>query len=323
MSPDVAAAVDELGKAGILSADAAALVGPVARGERVSVRAELRALFYGGVLLAMAGVGALARENLDRLGPVAVASGIGLAAFLCLGWVVRVGPPFSRGQVASPNLAFDYILLLGVLLSAAELAYLETQFTPLGGSWPLHFLLVAALAFALAFRYDSRALFSLGLASVAAWRGVSVSLGAARMAFPGGAPEGLRWNALGCGIVFAFTGMALGRSDLKPHFEGVATHLGALLVLGALLSGCGVDTADELTYTLALLLVAGGLALVAARARRFSLFGLGILACYLAFGLLVARARPQAATALFLLALSALGLVAGLIRARRLFRGDE
>ncbi len=323
MSPDVAVAVEDLRRAGVLSAEAAAVVGPVARGERVSVRAELRALFYGGVLLVMAGVSWLVKENLDRLGPVAVAGGIGLAALLCLAWAFRVGPAFSLGEVASPNLAFDYVLLLGVLLVAAELAFVEAQFTALGASWPLHFLPVAALSVALAFRYDSRALFSLGLASIAAWRGVSVSLGAARMALPGAAPEALRWNALACGVAFVLVGIALGRSDLKPHFEGVATHLGTFLLLGALLSGCGVDTPSELAYTLALLCVAAGLAVVAARARRFSLFVLGTLGAYVALGFLIARMEPPVAIALLLLALSALGLVGGLIRARRFFREDE
>ena len=323
MSPDVAGAVEDLRRAGVLSAEAAAIVGPVARGERVSVRAELRALFYGGVLLVMAGVSWLVRENLDRLGPVAVATGIGLAALLCLAWAFRVGPAFSRGEVASPNLAFDYVLLLGVLLAAAELAYVEAQFTPLGASWPVHFLLVAALSCALAFRYDSRALFSLGLASVAAWRGVSVSLGAAQLALAGAMPERLRWNALGCGVVFGLMGAALARSALKPHFEGVATHIGALLVLGALVSGSGLDRGGELVYTLALLVVATSLAVVAARSRRYSLFVLGTIGGYWALGLLIARTEPPAELALLLLALSALGLVAGLIRARRLFREDE
>ena len=73
MSPDVAAAVGRLERAGVLSAGQAARLGRVARGELVSVRAELRLLHYAGVLVLMAGVGLLVQQNLDRIGPVAIA----------------------------------------------------------------------------------------------------------------------------------------------------------------------------------------------------------------------------------------------------------
>jgi len=320
MNPDVAGAVERLRRQGVLSAEAAAAVLPVARGERVSIHAELRTLLYGGVLLVTAGVGVLVRENLDRIGPVAVAVGLGLAALLCLAWLARVGPDFAPGEVASPRLAFDYVLLLGVLLAAADLAYVEVQFTTLGPQWPTHFLLVAALAGALAFRYDSRALFSLALASIAAWRGVTVSLDALRLALPGGAPEVLRGNALACGAVFILIGILLARGSLKKHFEPVATHLGAILMLGGMLSGCGMDTGPELAWTLSLLLASLTLGLVAARTRRFSLFVLGTLGAYAAFLVLVVRTRMDEKPLLLLLAVSALLLLVGLVRARRLIR---
>ena len=51
MNPDVAAAVERLRADGVLAPDQATLFGAVARGERVSVRAELQLLLYGGVLL--------------------------------------------------------------------------------------------------------------------------------------------------------------------------------------------------------------------------------------------------------------------------------
>jgi hypothetical protein len=236
MSPDVASAVERLRERGILSAEAADRAGPGARGERVSVRTELQVLLYGGVL---------------------------------------TGPRFSPGEVASPNLASDYVLLPGVLLLAADLAYVEARFTPLGDAW--HFLVVALLAGALAFRYDSRSLFSLALASVAAWRGVSVSVDALRLALPGGAPEPVRRNALACGGAFLLVGLLLGRGRLKAHFEGVATHLGALLGLGAVLSGSGIRSGAELLYSLSLLLASAALAVLAALRPRFSLFALGTL----------------------------------------------
>ena len=319
----MAAAVERLRTDGVLSPDQASLLGAVARGERVSVRAELQVLLYGGVLLITAGVGALVRENLERIGPLAIAVVLTVAALACLAWVARVAPPFSRGEAPSPRFGFDYVLLLGILLLSADLAYVETQFSPLGERWPLHLLAVAAIAALLAFRYDSRTLFSLALASFAAWRGVTISLRAAADTLLQGATEDLRANALGCGALFVIAGYLLGRGTLKPHFEPVATHLGWVLLLGALASGTGLMTTEELLYVLALLVVSGGLAGMAVVRRRFPLFVLGTLAAYVAMVMLLLRAKPPGDAAFLLIALSALGLMAGLIRARSWIREEE
>ena len=112
MNPDIAKAIPELAASGALPADKAPLFLRVARGELLSVHGELRALLYAGVLLITGGVGLLVKENLDRIGPVAIAVGIGLAAAAALAWVIAKAPPFSWGLVTSPHLAFDYILLL-------------------------------------------------------------------------------------------------------------------------------------------------------------------------------------------------------------------
>jgi hypothetical protein len=233
-----------------------------------------------------------------------------------------VAPPFSRGETESPRFGFDYVLLLGMLLFSADLAYVETQFTPLGADWPLHLLIVAGLAALLALRYDSRTLLSLSLASFAAWRGVTLSLRAAAHTLVSGAPEELRWNALGCGALFVLLGYVLGRGSLKPHFEPVASHIGWLLFLGALASGCGLDTPAELVYVLALLLVSCGLAWGAVARRRYPLFVLGTLGGYLSLVLLLLRTRPDGSIAALLIAVSALGLVGGLIYARSWIRED-
>src|SRR5262245_10445493 len=97
MNPDVAAAVDQLQAQGVLSSDVAGRLRPVARGELLSVRTELQALLYVGVLLIMAGVGLLVRENLDRLGPVVVAAALAIAAAVCLAYAFAKGPAYAPG----------------------------------------------------------------------------------------------------------------------------------------------------------------------------------------------------------------------------------
>jgi hypothetical protein len=318
LNPDLAAAVPQLAASGVLPSDKAALFSRVARRELVSVRWELRLLLYGGVLAMASGVGLLVKENLERIGPLAIAVAIGVAAAACLGWVVRTAPPHAWGETASAHLAFDYILLLGVLLAAADLAYVEVKFTPLGKEWAWHLLIVAVGAGAAAVRFDSRVVFSLALSSFAAWRGVSV--GRFGEALVANADDWIRANALGCGVLFCVLGWAAKKWERKAHFEPVAVHLGWLLVLGALASGLGESA--WLLWTLALLATGAGLAAGAFRARRFSLFALGVVGAYAGVSRFVVEVRDEKVGCFWFLA-TAILMIVGLVKAQRTLREPE
>ena len=225
MNPDVVAAVDALVERGVIDRRGAVTLRREASGSLVSVRDELRVLLWAGVLLITSGAGLLVRQNVDRIGPLAIAIGIGVAAFACLGWAWRRAP--------SRSFAFDSVLLLGALLAAADLAFIEVKFTPLGAHWPRHFLIVAAAYAWLAFRFDSKTLFSLALTSFAAWRGVSL----VGVAVPwGGVADSNRLflEALGCGVAFLVLGKVLERVRVRAPFEPVAAWLGWILIVGAL-----------------------------------------------------------------------------------------
>jgi hypothetical protein len=314
--PDVAAAVDRLRQDGVLPPETAHRLGRVARGELVSVRAELRLLHYGGVLAVMAGVGVLVRENLDHIGPVAVALALWAAAAAALGWAWRHRPPFSWGESPSPHLAFDYILLLAVLLTGAALAYTEVQFTALGTQWRHHLLLVGVLAGALAVRGDSALVAGVALTTLAAWRGVSAS--PLERAFWSGAGEAevLRANAVATGLVFLALGLALVRLHRKPHFEPVATYLGWLLILGALASGIG-EGSSRVAYRWGLFAVGGVLAALAFRHGRFPLFGMGVVAAYVGVSALVVSNVDESVTAFVWFAVTGVGMLVGLLLAHR------
>jgi hypothetical protein len=295
MDPDVAAAIPDLVGRGALAPGQAAPLLRAARGERVSVRAELRALLYLGVLLVMGGVSLLVKQNLARIGPLTIAAAIGLAALGCFAWVARRAAPFTWGpswsKAEEPHLGLDYLLLLGVLLAAADLAYLEARFTPLGAHWPYHLLIVALLAGAAAVRWDSRLVFALALSTFAAWRGVAVGVAAAPawLKWPGGGEAALRWNAIACGLAFVALGWALARGRRKAHFEPVAAHLGWLLVLAGLATGmAGGLGRSWVAWALLLLGVGAALAVWSFRRRRFWLFALGLAGAY------AGHARPAA-----------------------------
>jgi hypothetical protein len=314
MSPEVYAAVERLHGQQVLSAAQADLFCRVARRELVSVHRELRFLLYAGILVTMAGVGLLVKENYERIGPLAIAAALTLAAAACLAWVHRKAPPFSWGESPSPHLAFEYLLLLGVLLLGADLAYVEAQFTPLGSAWPWHLLIVSVVSAVLAVRYDSRVVFSVALSTFAAWRGVSVALREGSFWSGAGEEASLRANAIGCGVFFLLLGAMLRREGRKPHFEPVAVHLGWILVLGALASGLG---GHDIAFDVALLLTGSGLAMFAFRYRRFSLFSLGVLGAYVGLSALFLRADPPVEVAALWFALTSLAVLAGLLAGHR------
>ncbi len=317
MNPDVARAVPELVSSGLLSPEQGAAALRPARGDVLSLRGELRALLYLGVLAVTTGVGLLLKENLDRIGPGTVALSIALAAAALLAWVERKAAPFSWGKTATAHLAWDYLLLLAMLLVAADLAYIEVKFTPLGADWAYHLLLVSAIYAIAALRYNSRTLFSLALSTFAAWRGVAATRFGVLWSHTAVA---VRWNALACGALFLALGWALRRADRKAHFEPVATWIGWLLVLGALGTGAGEEPGWWL-WCVALLGIGAGLAVGAVRRRRFGLFALGLLAAYGALGRFVVDIVPaDELGCLWFFASSILLVVALIVTAHRFRR---
>lgn len=317
VNPDVAKAIPELAASGALPAEKVPLLLREARGELLSVHAELRALLYAGVLLITGGVGVLVKENLDRIGPLAIAVGLGVAAAAALAWVIAKAPPFSWRPVPSPHLALDYILLLGVLLAGADLAYVEWRFTPLGAHWPWHLLIMAVLTGAAAFRFDSRVVFSLSLSTFAAWRGVSVAFFSLS---PLHEETAVRFSAIVCGALFVVLGFVLARLDRKAHFEPVAVNLGWLLVLAGISSGFFEGGRPEVIWGLALLLVGTGLAAGAFRARRFSLFAYGVLAGYAGLSRVVFGLVDLEVLGCFWFGITSLALILGLLFAQRRMR---
>jgi hypothetical protein len=281
VNPDVAAAVERLRGDGVLKDLPANLFGRIARRDLVSVRLEVRSALYVGVLLLTTGVGLFVKENHERIGPAAIGFAIGLAAAACLVWAWRRSAPFTWGEAASSHAAFDYVLLLGALLVATDLAYLETQLKLLGPNWPWHLLAVAVFHGFLAYRFDSKMLLSLALAAFAAWRGIAVSLRGTSLG--AGDPARLRIEALACGALFVVLGVAAARRQRKAHFEDVYVNAGLLLVFGGLLSGVFGDGRDRWgAWLLALLLVAAAVAAVGFRAKRTLPFALAVVAAYLA-----------------------------------------
>jgi len=137
------------------------------RREVFSLYPELRIAAWAGAMLLATAAGIVLENNLDRIGPVALAMLMALAATACYMWV------WWRRTRAT--IADDYVLLLGALLLSGDFAFIETQFHPLDHAWPRHFLILAVLHGGGAYAYRSRMLLSLSISALAAWMGIERS----------------------------------------------------------------------------------------------------------------------------------------------------
>jgi hypothetical protein len=311
-NPELAEAAEALAAEGLLGRAEADRLLRIARRELVSLRGGLRFALTCGILLVASGIGLFVKENAARIGPLAIAGGLTLAAAAALAFSFRGAPPFTWERVPQRGALCEGALLLGALLFASDLAFLETQLAVLGAAWPYHLLLVALVYAFLAYRGDSRPLLSMALTSFAAWRGVSRDL-PFDVLF--GRSGGFRVNALLCAAVFA-AGAWHAASGRKRHFEPVYSNFAILLLLAAL--GAGAFDSHA-TWPLWTLLFAGtgvAVALAARKRKRPLWFAQGAVAVWLGLCRGIFEIRPEV-LAMLVGALVSLGFFVLLVKETR------
>ena len=94
-------------------------------------------MLYLGVLLLNLGLGVLIYENVDTIGHAALIAFIGALSAGCFAYAFRQRLPFSPGEVGSPTLYFDYILLLACLTLLIMEGYWQYQYDIFGERYGL------------------------------------------------------------------------------------------------------------------------------------------------------------------------------------------
>jgi len=291
-------------------------ISELVRKDRFSVFFELNALFYLGVLSFVAGVAWVIQTYLSTLGDTAILSGLTLLLCLSFSYCFSRALPYSPGQMESPNLAFDYVLYLGCLLFAVELAYLETRFHLMQSEWDYYLLFSSVLFFGLAYRFDNRFVLSLALSTLAGWFGLRIS----RFAFSYG--ESLRPYALVYGVLVASIGIWLHRCGIKKHFTETYLHIASNVLFGALISGIIVRESAWL-YLMGLLGLAGIAIVEGVRFRRFAFVAYGVLYGYIGMSVRLLRdVRIDSTAALSYLIVSGMLVILSMILLARRF-GSE
>ncbi len=198
------------------------------RGDVFSLFQELRLTMYAGVLLVTGGVGTILARNLERIGPLAIVLAVALAAVAC-------GVPALRAKRADRLLSTpgDYLLLLGVLLVSADLAYAEHEFRMLGPLWSWHLLLLALFHAAVAYVFRSTLVLAAALTALAGWFGVGGDFGSTRWLDRSTPELGLR--GLACAAVITAWRHGDLRLDRGTHFTDTFEHFAInIACIGAL-----------------------------------------------------------------------------------------
>lgn len=188
------------------------------RREVFSIAGELRLLAWDGAMLLATAAGIVLKNNLDRIGPLALAMLMAAAAAACYAWV------WIRRARAS--LADDYVLLLGALLVSGDVAFIESQFHLFGDAWYRHFLVLAVFHGVTAYLFRSRLVLSLSIAALAAWLGLT---GGSLTGFQsrGFQPNEFALRAFSCSALLLMWRYANRREEFHVTFE----HSAALLAL--------------------------------------------------------------------------------------------
>ena len=98
----------------------------------ISVHRELRFFLYIGILLIITGAGLTVKQYFVSLGDAAIIAALTLCFAAAFIYCFVQGGSYERGEVTSPNMAFDYILFFGCAFYSMDVAYIETPVSSSG-----------------------------------------------------------------------------------------------------------------------------------------------------------------------------------------------
>jgi hypothetical protein len=269
------------------------------RREVFSVYPELRIGAWLGATLLAAAAGILLANNLERLGPLALAILMGVAAAACYAWTWL--------RRARASVVDDYILLLGALLVSADVAFIEAQFHLFDGAWRRHLFILALVHAIAAYAYGSRMVLSLSIVAFAGWIGFDKTLPFDQLYIPA---------LIAAALLVVWR--EVDRRWRGDAFSRTFEHFAANIALSGGLTMLVNDTVPGslLLMAIAAIVIAWGFR---TRAEAFVLYGIvyGVIALD---ALLIEVFFNTWKTALLVVVLSMIGTVAALIALHARFR---
>jgi len=215
--------LEQLRSEGLLSASSVDKAAAQERNRLFSVHWELKTILYLGVFLLSTGLGILVYQNIDTIGHQVILLFIALVSAGSFYYCFRTKRPFSTGKVASPNVAFDYILLLGCLTFITFIGYLQYQYNVFGNRFGLVTFIPMVVLFAVAYYFDHLGILSMAITNLAAWAGIAITP-ASILGENNFRDERLVSIGIALGIALLLLGIVSRVKNVKAHFAFTYTN---------------------------------------------------------------------------------------------------
>lgn len=204
-----------------------------------SLNSELLSFMYLSVLLFTTGIGILIYKNIDSIGHNTILIANFVLMVVCFYFSLKKAKGYSNEEVVFDNQIFDYVLLTGSILAGTFLSYFNYQYHVLGETYEWVSLLSAVLYFSIAYYFDNKTILSLGITSLMAFLGISLT------------PKEMFSEDLFDNLILIYSGVVLSlllivwlkyslKNNIKKHFQFVYTtfsqHLAGISIMFGLIS---------------------------------------------------------------------------------------
>jgi len=182
-----------------------------------SLHNELLFLLYLSVLLFTSGVGTLIYKNIDTIGHVAILASIFILTVVCFYFSFKKSPGFSKESTDFENPVYNYLVLLGTILSCTFVGYLQFQYKAFGADFSLATLVCALIGFSSAYYFDNKSALSIGITALGTAVGISITPKSVLTAnvFT---DSSLIYSGLALGILLLLWTKYSNQINLKKHF---------------------------------------------------------------------------------------------------------
>ena len=265
-----------LEKEGYLATAQRNLLNAYYSGRIISLHYEIKIIFWLGITLLLAGIGIWVKDQITQTTVILALSCSSLGCFV---FTQIKRKPFSTGEVKSPSIIYDGILVLGCLLLTTLQSYLEYKYSIFQGHWDIFTLIPTILFFFIAYYYDHRGVLLLALTGLTSWVGFQVTPDATFFSDLVKHPELINISIIYSVILLGIAAV-IAWKNLKKHFSVIYINFYINLLFSSILTGFFYFN-QSLIYLIILGIASSLILLYARQTKSVVLLLYSIVYCYI------------------------------------------
>lgn len=248
--------------------------------EIISVYYDLRSFLYLGILLFTSGLGYFVYQNIGSLGHILAMLLLSTSIAIGFYYIYKFSKPYSNFRVLVELNYFDYLLLLVALLIITLFSYVQIYFDLVEQLLRWSSLISASVFLFMAYRFDNRAILTMGILALTATLGLSVSpidwidgeLGSV---------SSLYFTSIFIGVSLVVIGQVSIFKEVKVHFRNTYHQIGLLFYYSGMVAA--MFDSNVYIFGVLLLISASILSYQAWMNKEFLHFLYSNIAGYIAF----------------------------------------